>query len=550
MLTSLKIKNFALIENAEVGFSKGLNVISGESGSGKSILIGALSVLLGERNDKDCIREGEKRCEIEATLTVPAEMQNDITKFFSEYDIENFGNEISIRRVIQENSARSYVNGSSLPVKAVRELASLFFDFNRPDEELSLNSQSRQLELLDRFGNISLDEYRICFANLESLNRKLADFDSMLPDESALEEAQELVSEMDKFKFSEDEEDQLIKRHKILSNAKELITSSTRASQILSGEENSIAEAFSSLMREFYAMDKLSEGALEKLINEAEEVNGALNSLQNSLDIFASGVELDGEALQEVENRLDALYRLKRRFGPSVIELFEHYDQAKEMLAKSQNGASCRRELCAKIASAEKELADAADKLTEKRQYAASLLENALLKELESLGFRKCRFEWSFSKIRFTINGADELDILFSANSGERVLPLRKIASSGERSRLFLAIKNALARVDDIPVVIFDEIDANIGGETANKVGDTLRELGRFRQIITISHLAQIACRADTHWKVEKHIRDDGRTVSQAYALDRNARINELARMLGNGDGAIEYAANIIQNAQ
>ena len=546
MLTSLRIKNFALVENAEVVFSQGLNVISGESGSGKSILIGALSVLLGDRNDKDCIRDGEKRCEIEATLVIPSELQKDIAAFLAEYDIEEFGNEVVLRRVLQENSARSYVNGSSLPVRAVREFASLFFDFNRPDEELSLNSQSRQLELLDRFGNISLEEYQNCFAELGNLKQQLADFDGLLPDMNALAEAQELVAEIDKFKFSENEEDELVRRHKILSNARELITASSRASQILSGEENSIAEAFGSLMREFYAMDKLADGALEKLITEAEEVNGALNSLQNSLDIFASGVELDGESLQEVEERLDALYSLKRRFGPSVIELFEHYRAAKEMIAKSQNGASYRRELCEKINQAEQKLAAAAEKLTEQRREAAVLLEKSLVNELELLGFKKCRFEWSFETVEFAANGADELDILFSANSGERVLPLRKIASSGERSRLFLAIKNVLARVDDIPVVIFDEIDANIGGETANKVGDALHELGKFRQIITISHLAQIASRADTHWKVEKFVRSDGRTVSQVQLLDHDSKISELARMLGNGNGALEYASRLV----
>ena len=546
MLNLLRIKNFALVECAEVDFSRGLNVISGESGSGKSILIGALFVLLGGQSGKECIRDGEKRCEIEAVLDIPAEISGKISDFCSQYDIEENGSELVLRRVLQENSARSYVNGSSLPLKAVRELASLFFDFNRPDDELSLNSQSRQLELLDRFGGIEFAEYRMAYENKLASARELEYFESQQPDAVELADARELVSTMEQYDFAADEEDELLQKHKILSNGRELINSSLKAAQILSGEENSIAGAFNALMREFYNMDKLADGTLADLIEEAENVNGALNALQNSLDVFASKVELDGEALAKVEDRLDTLYRLKRRYNASAAELFERYENAKDLLKKYENTALYKKELEERLKTAQEKLKKEAAILTEKRKKSALDLEKALLAELESLGFRKCRFEWSFTEIEPTAQGADELDILFSANSGERVLPLRKIASSGERSRLFLAIKNVLARVDDIPVVIFDEIDANIGGETANKVGAALRELGRFRQIITISHLAQIASQADTHYQVSKYVRDDARTVSEAVKLDRKGRVFELARMLGNGEGAVEYAENLL----
>ena len=546
MLNLLRIKNFALVEYAEADFSRGLNVISGESGSGKSILIGALFVLLGGRSDKDCIRDGEKRCEIEAVLEIPSEISPKISAFCSEYDIEENGNELILRRVLQENSARSYVNGSSLPLKAVRELAALFFDFNRPDEELSLNSQVRQLELLDRFGSIDLESYRTAYENKLAAAEELESFESQQPDSAELEAARELVDTMKQYNFSPDEEEELLKRHKILSNGRELINSSMKAAQILSGEENSIAEAFNTFMRELYNMDKLTDGALTAITEEAENVNGSLNALQNSLDVFASKIELDDEALTEVEDRLDTLYRLKRRYNVSCPELFIRYENAETLLKKYENTALYKQELQEKLSACECELQKEAQKLTSCRKKSTAELEKALLAELDALGFKKCRFEWSFNQIEPTAQGADELDILFSANSGEKVLPLRKIASSGERSRLFLAIKNVLARVDDIPVVIFDEIDANIGGETANKVGAALRELGKFRQIITISHLAQIASQADTHYQVSKYIRDDGRTVSEAVKLDRSGRVAELARMLGNGDGSLTYAENLI----
>ncbi len=546
MLTSLKIKNFALVENAEVEFSPGLNVISGESGSGKSILIGALAVLLGSSGSKDCIRDGEKRCEIEAVLSANSDIAQKVAEFCSLYDIENCGSELVLRRVILENSARNHVNGTLIPLKAMKSLAELFFDFNRPDDELSLNSQVRQLELLDRFGALDTAPYQNSFNKLESLRCELAEFDRSLPNQTALDEARELVAEMDRYNFEEDEEEELTRRFKILSNSRELINSSVRASQILSGEENSITDIFGTLMREFYAMDKLADGALAKIIDEAQELNGALSSLQNSLDTFASDLELDGESLQETENRLDALYRLKRRYGPSVQELFEHYQAAKEALRLADDSIERRNKIADDIALAEKEMQLYADELTCARKKAAVELEKKLLQELESLGFKKCRFEWSFIKTAPTLSGMDELDILFSANSGERVLPLRKIASSGERSRLFLAIKNVLASADDIPVVIFDEIDANIGGETANKVGASLRELGKFRQIITISHLAQIAGSADSHWQVRKYVREDGRTVSEVKLSEGEARVKELARMLGNADGAMDYARNLL----
>ena len=546
MLNCLKIKNFALIENEELEFSSGLNVITGESGSGKSIVAGAIFALLGGRSGKECIRDGESRCEIEAVLSVPADLNDKISAFFRDYDIEENGSELVLRRVILENSARSYINGTAMPLKAVRELAGMFFDFNRPDEELSLNSQARQLELLDRFGGIDCSECEVLFNKFESLKNELEEFDRDIPDENAVTEARDFIALMDKYKFAEDEEDELVRRHKILSSSRELIAVAGRASQLLCSGENSVSEIFSAVMREFYAMDKLAGGSLEELLNEAEEVNGAINNLQNSLDVFASGLELDGEALLELENRLDALYRLKRRYGPSFQELFMNYEKAGKIIAKAEKGVAMRHDLLQKISEAEAELRSACEKVSRKRYEAAEKLEKALLKELEAIGFKKCRFEWNFSKIRYSINGADELDILFSANSGEKVLPLRKIASSGERSRLFLAIKNVLARVDDIPVVIFDEIDANIGGETANRVGESLHELGKYRQIITISHLARIASMADCHLKISKYLRSDGRTVSEAQKLSGQLRIDELARMLGNGDGANEYAAKML----
>ena len=219
---------------------------------------------------------------------------------------------------------------------------------------------------------------------------------------------------------------------------------------------------------------------------------------------------------------------------------------AKIVLNKYENSALYRKNLQQNLDACNLELEKEAQKLTASRKNASSELEKALLAELASLGFKKCRFEWSFNAVEPTPCGADEFDILFSANSGERVLPLRKIASSGERSRLFLAIKNVLARVDDIPIVIFDEIDANIGGETANKVGAALQDLGKYRQVITISHLAQVACKADAHWQVSKYVRESGRTVSEVVKLDRQGRVAELARMLGNADGAAEYAENLL----
>lgn len=549
MLTSLKIKNFALIENAEVVFSSGLNVISGESGSGKSILIGALSVLLGNgRPDKECIREGEKRCEIEATLKVNPQKKAELTYFLEQYDLEDCGEELSIRRVIQENSARSYINGSSVPVKGIREIAGMFFDFNRPDDELSLNSPARQLELLDRFGGIDRSLCRKLFAELAGAEKELADFDRETPDIQAVEEAKEFTGLMDKYNFAEDEEDDLVQRHKILSNARELITIAARATQLLNGEENSIADAVSAVRREFFAMDKLADGTLTELLAKAEDLNVSLNNLQNTLDTFASSLELDGEAMQEIEDRLDVLYRLKRRYGPSFQELFINYDRAKSIVSKVGNRAAFRLKMVEKIAAIKEKLNSECEKLTSKRRIAAAELEKALLKELASLGFKKCRFEWNFEKTQISPCGWDALDILFCANSGERVLPLRKVASSGERSRLFLAFKNVLARVDDIPIVIFDEIDANIGGETANKVGNALLELGKFRQIILISHLAQIASFADTHLQVFKYVRDDNRTVSEVSILDPDGRVSELARMLGNAEGAAEYAEKILKH--
>ncbi len=304
--------------------------------------------------------------------------------------------------------------------------------------------------------------------------------------------------------------------------------------------ENSLADTTGNIARELYNLNKLTENSTENFVNDIELICENIRELSQNIERFLSNIDIDQEEFFNLENRLAEIHKLKRNYGPTLEEVFENYETASQKVADFVAGMQRRSDLAAEEYRLKQDLLSECRKLSLVRQEKALKLQEMMLAELAEIGFGKATLKWEFREVAPSANGFDEAEIIFSANQGEELYPLRKIASSGERSRLFLAIKSVLAKVDDIPIVIFDEIDANIGGETANKVAKMLRNLAEYRQLILISHLAQVAAQATNHLYVHKE-EADGRTFTYASIINGDRRIDEIARLLG-GKSNLEIA--------
>ncbi|MBQ9789093.1 MAG: DNA repair protein RecN [Lentisphaeria bacterium] len=535
MLTYLKIKNFALIENAEIEFGDKFNVITGESGSGKSILLGALSLLNGERRESGVIRTNAERCEVCAILRVTDFQRERLGKIFEDNDLDislESDEELIIRRVISANGSRNYVNDCNVSAKILQKISGLFFDFNRPDDELSLNSTCRQLELLDRFGAIDKTSCNRIYHELIECREEISNFEANTPQLAEIEEAKELISRFEAVNPLENEDEDLSVRHKLLANSQEIIASAAAVVNGLTDNENSLADYSANITRELYHLNKLAENSCDSFVNEIELIGENIRELSQKIEKFISSIDIDQEEFFNLENRLAEIHKLKKLYGPSLQEVFANYEIACRKVAEFVSSQAKKAELSATEFKLKEKLLAECRKLSQARRVKSEELTSLMIAELHKIGFTKANLKWEFKEGIPTENGFDEVEILFSANQGEQLQALRKIASSGERSRLFLAIKSVLAKVDDIPIVIFDEIDANIGGETANKVAGMLRDLSEYRQLILISHLAQVAAKATNHLYVYKEEKE-GRTFSHVVKLSGEMQVNEIARLLG-----------------
>ena len=511
MLNFLQIDNFALIEHSEVEFFPGFNVITGESGAGKSIMIGAIAFLLGARSSGTVIRSGASRCSVSGIFTVPERLRPAVDELLSQAGIpfEKVSGELTIRRVLTASGSRHFINDQPVSSRLCSETGALLVDRQKVNEQLSLQLPARQLELLDRWAG-TLELRRICSElceKLHSIQDEKAEFEKNLPNAAEADRLKLMLDEIAAVAPEEHEDDTLNDRYRMGSNAREIIAVTGNLTQMLAEAEDSITDMLGSVYRK---LDDLSRFGVDssKLTAECGAIQESVEALAGQLSEIGSKVELDPEELAAVESRMGEIFTLKRRYGPSLEELFIHREQAEKELQRFNEASSTMAEFDKKIAAVQDELQKMCSLLSEKRKAAVKNFLLQVGKKLNSLGFGKCRFEAEFENIAPGPAGSDRFELLFSANAGVEVQPLRKIASSGELSRLMLGLKTVLADADDVPTVIFDEIDMNIGGETANAVGEELKNLGRERQIISISHLAQVAARADHHFKVEKSSSD------------------------------------------
>lgn len=537
MLVRLSVKNLALVEKLSIEFAPGLNVITGETGAGKSILIGALGLLLGERADKKIIRTGEDACSAEAELEL--EDPTDVNALLDSLGLEPCDDgQLIIRRIIKANgSNQQTINDHAVTIQALKQLGELLVDMHGPHDHQSLLSRTAQLSILDAYGRCEKDlaSYRIAW----DARREILDMIVSLQGDDADVEAQiDLLSfrikEIEQLGPVEGEEEQLIQEHKTVSHAQRIREVGENISSVLTESESSLFDGMATVQK---LADELAElvddGPAWKA--EAKSLAVGIKELSASIRMRLDNIETDPARLEWLENRMAGYQKLRRKYGGSVAAALALLEQSRTKLSSLKNRGEQLASLQRKLGETEKLMTAAGRALTQKRSKAAEKLAAEITGHLRDLGFAHGVFSVELSACEPRASGLDDVEFGFAPNLGESKKPLRDIASSGEISRVMLATKAVLAAHDKIPVLVFDEVDANVGGEMGNAIGRKLKVLAGARQVLCITHLPQVAAMGSTHFAVRKQVRDQ-RTLSLVDRLDKPARVEEIARMLGGRD--------------
>jgi DNA repair protein RecN (Recombination protein N) len=549
ILTLLRIKNLALVEELEWQMGPGFVAVTGETGAGKSIIIGALQLLLGERADKSLIRTGADLCTVEAVFS-----GTDVHKLnpqLVEAGIEPCEDDLILKRTLSAaGTNRQFINGSPTTLSVLKNVGDELVDLHGPHDHQSLLSPETQLRLLDSFARAEqqLEEYRKHYRQLQTLLAEHAALDTA---ETAREQELDLlrhqITEIKSANLVEDEEEEIENRYKLASNSKRLI-------ELANAIANKLSEAEASVVSQLAETQRLLR-ELEKIDNSIAQFSSAhaaavveLSEIARALSAYAEKLDLDPEQLGALEQRVSLFETLKRKYGGSMAEVIAFGERATERMRKIEGRDAELERLAKEIENVRGQMNRVAEALRKLRAKAAPKLSENIRRNLRDLGFRQSSFEAKVSAVdEPRLSGFDSVELLFSANPGEPLKPLRAIASSGEISRLMLAIKSALAAHDAIPLLVFDEIDTNVGGEIARAVGAKMRDLGRDHQVICITHLPQVAATATSHFVVTKDVAR-GRTFSNLREVTGKARQEEIARMLGGkSDSALKLAASLLE---
>ena len=549
VLSLLRIKNLALVEELEWQMAPGFVAVTGETGAGKSIIIGALQLLLGERADKSLIRTGADLCTVEAVFA-----GRDLQKLnpeLVEAGIEPCEGDLIIKRSFSvAGGTRQFVNGSPTTLSILKKLGDDLVDLHGPHDHQSLLSPETQLSLLDSFARAEdqLDEYRKHYRQLQALLGEHATLDTA---ETAREQELDLlrhqVAEIKSANLAAHEEDEIENRYKLASNSKRLI-------ELASAIANNLSEADDSVLSQLAETQRLLR-ELERIDHSIAQFSSAhaaavveLSEISRALCAYAEKLDLDPQQLASLEQRVSLFETLKRKYGGSIVDVIAFGERAAERMRKIEGRDAELERLTKEIENVRAQMNRVGDALRKLRRKAAPKLSENIRQNLRDLGFRQSEFEAKLAALdEPRPNGFDSVELLFSPNPGEPLKSLRAIASSGEISRLMLAIKSALAAHDAIPLLVFDEIDTNVGGEIAHAVGAKMQTLGRDHQVICITHLPQVAATASSHFVVTKDV-THGRTFSNLREVTGKGRQEEIARMLGGkSESALELAASLLQ---
>ena len=540
MLEHLHIRNVALIKESEISFGDGLNILTGETGAGKSMIIDSLQFALGGRAGKDFLRHGEKQAAVEALFSVQSQA---LTEKLAENGIapEEDGTLLITRTLSEAGKSVCRINGSTVTVGMLKEIAEDMIDIYGQHEHQSLLNPVKHIRLLDRFCGAgfgeAMEEYKNSRQRLKDLEKQLT---ILIGDESQREQRMDMLlfqkEEIEAAELQEGEEDALLEQKKRLSSMERLIRLTGESVTLLYDGDDRAPSACDQLGDALAKLQEAAEydAALSPLADALADGYAAVEDCARELKREAEKQEADPEELERIEERLQLFYKLKRKYGGSIEAVLEFYEKAVQELEFLSNSSEKAAELSAKKAEEEKRLSALAETLTARRRATAEQVEEQIETALHDMEMKHARFHIQIEeKADWGADGKDKVEFLISANAGEPLKPLAKIASGGEMSRVMLALKTVLVDADEIGTLIFDEIDTGVSGRTARRVGEKMRFLGGKRQLLCITHLPQIAAMADNHFLIEKES-DAGETVTRVTALDEEGAVREVARLMND----------------
>lgn len=533
MLTLLKIRNLALVERLEWDLGGGLVGVTGETGAGKSVIVGALKLILGERAGKGLIRTGEDQCTVEAIFQLTDSVA--IDAILDEVGLDPCeDNELIIRRVVGTTSNKQFVNNGAATLGVLKRIGQHLVDLHGPHDHQSLLSPERQLALLDAYSVAGKD--LVAYREKWALWRDATDeYETARAQREIGDQEKELlrfqVEEIDSAEIKAGEEEELEERYRRTSNASHLGELAAKAVNLIS---ETVGPGLEDLQRATAELSRI-DPAVADLAGEVESAAVQMQELERSVIDYLDELEIDPSEAREVEERFNLVETLKRKYGPTLEDALEHAEEARLRLEGSDNREEYLGRLKQDVDDALKKVRAAARKMSTKRKKHAPALADEVRGHLVDLGFKQAEFEVQLkARDEPGAHGLEEVEYLFGPNPGEPLKPLRQVASSGEISRVMLAVKNALADQDSTPLMVFDEIDANVGGEIARAVGEKMASLGERHQVVAITHFPQVAAVAHQHFLVEKRV-EGGRSISSLTEVTGEARIDELVRMLGGG---------------
>ncbi len=555
MLKNLSIKNYALIDELEIQFGTGLNIITGETGAGKSIIIDALSLILGERATTDEVRSGAQKAVVEGIFTISGNRK--VKRLLDAADIEN-GDEIIVRReVSQKGQSRAFVNDTPIPIAQLKELGDHLVDLHGQHEHQSLLRPETHIDLLDDFGglDILIRNFKTAY---HDLNTELTELKDLISKRDALKEKRELyafqIKEIDEVNPQTGEVDRLESELKILENSEKLYEVATKLYEILYDSDSSIHDQLVVVRNQLEDLSGIDK-AFDPLKLESESAKAIVDEITRFVQSYSSKIDFNPERLEEIRDRLGVLSMFRKKYGGSLEAAIEYREKIGKEFELAENFDEAIHKLALNVDSVRAKLSEIAERLSSKRREVAERVTRSIAGILAEIGIENAKFdidirnrvyEGDAAELKSLVKlgkdfyetsdkGFDFVEFFISTNVGEEPRPLAKVASGGEISRIMLAMKTILAKSDRLPLLVFDEIDTGISGRIGAKVGRSLKNLSGFHQIIAITHLPQIAGMADTHFRVEKEVKGK-RAVTRVAHLSEDERILEVARLLSGDD--------------
>jgi DNA repair protein RecN (Recombination protein N) len=545
MLKNLYIKNIALVAQQNIDFEQGLNIITGETGAGKSVIMGSMKLLMGQRAEKSIIRSGEKKAELSAILSIPKDIRAEISSILNEQEIEaEDEQELILRRVITQGSSRNFINSTPVSLQILKKIGEQFIDIFSAGEQHSLADSAQQLSILDRFmGNKKeINSTKEAFSQWNLLENKLQKMAQQFPSKGELEILRYQQNEIIEAKLNVDEESELYEKYSNAASGQERLELTQRLSLSLDSDDGSgTIDSLRTTLHNAQELARLDSNEASEFAERIESLLAELCDIHMDFQNYSNNIILDPQELQFLEERMQTYNLIKRKYGTELDEVLTYLQEISTKIELADNFDDEYQKLEEEIETAKVEYFKLAKKLSTSRKKAAKTLAKDISLELQELEFLNSEFDIQIKENRASTKGIDLIEFRFSPNKGEPAKLLSDIASSGEISRVMLAVKSILAKVDSIPMLIFDEIDANIGGVTASKIAHKLKKLGQDRQLFCVTHLPQVAAAGNNHFRVLKSEINE-RSVSSIKPLDQNEKTQEIGRMLGGeSSGSLVY---------